>query len=119
MTGDPRVVTYIAALPPDARTGVEALREVVRAVAPGAAETISYGIPTFVLDGRALVHIAGWKHHVSLYPLPDGDTALERDMARYRAGRGTLRMPLSEPLPHDLVRRIVERLVQQRAAEAG
>ena len=83
-------------------------------MAPAARETIAYGIPTFTLDGRSVVHVAAWKRHLSLYPVPGADDSeLDRQMAPYRSGRGTLRFGLDQPLPLDLVRRVVERLVEQ------
>ena len=74
---------------------------------------ISYNIPTLKRDGRSVVHFAGWKAHVSLYPMPDGDADLERDLAPYSSGKGTLKFPLAEPIPLELVRRVVARLDQK------
>jgi uncharacterized protein YdhG (YjbR/CyaY superfamily) len=77
---------------------------------PGAEETMSYGMPTYLLAGRRVVHLAGWAKHVSAYPMPTGDPELERDAAAYLSGKGTVRFPLTEPLPVDLVRRMVRAL---------
>jgi uncharacterized protein YdhG (YjbR/CyaY superfamily) len=106
---------YLAAQPDAARAVLARLRAIVHEEAPGVEETISYRMPTFVLSGRPLVHLAGWKDHVSLYPMPDGDPDLDRDAAPYVAGRGTVRFPLREPLPEDLVRRMVRALAARRA----
>lgn len=72
-------------------------------------EKISYGIPTFNLNGRYLVYIAGWKEHVSVYPAI-GAVAREfkDELKPYRSGKGTLRFPLDQPLPKGLIRRIVK-----------
>lgn len=122
MADKPRTVDeYVAALAPDAREVVAHLREVVHATVAGLEERISYGIPTFTLDGHYLVYLAGWAHHVSIYPVPDADDddALARRVARYRDGKGTLRFPLAEPVPDDLVRDVVARLAAERRRAVG
>jgi len=79
----------------------------VRLVVPEAEETISYGIPTFDLNGKHLVHVGAWKTHVALYPVPSGTPAFDVELSRYRTGKGTLQFPLAMPIPYDLVERIV------------
>ncbi|MGQ4599591.1 DUF1801 domain-containing protein [Nocardia sp. R6R-6] len=105
---------YLAALPEDVRVILDAIRRTIRAALPDATEAISYGIPTFRLRGHDIVHFAGWKRHVSLYPVPEGDPALARAVEPYRAGKGTLRFPLDEPVPHDLIGRIATALAARR-----
>ncbi len=94
---------YIGSLPAEVRTVLERVRETVRAAVPGAGEAISYDIPTVTLDGRALLHFAGWKQHISLYPAPSGDADFERRVAPFRSGKGTLKFLLAEPIPYDLI----------------
>ncbi len=108
------VDAYIASFPDDVRQSLEAVRQTLHAAVPGAGERISYQIPTLTLDDRSLVHFAGWKRHLSLYPGPDGDADLERELAPYRSGRGTLRFPLNEPMPLDVIARVARCLVDQR-----
>lgn len=115
---DERVTTYLAGLPPATRSALGAVRGVVREVLPGADETISYGIPTFSLQGRAIVHVAAWKRHLSLYPVPRAEGDLDRELAPYRSGPGTLRFALDQPMPLPLIRRVVERLLAERAEVA-
>jgi uncharacterized protein YdhG (YjbR/CyaY superfamily) len=106
---------YVAALPDDVRPVFDRLRSSIHAVVPDVGETISYAMPTFILDGRPLVHLAAWKKHVGLYPLPPMDDALTAEIEPYRATKDTLQLKYAEPIPYDLVQRVVESLVEQRA----
>lgn len=109
---------YIARFPPEVRKILEELRTLIRGTASDVTERISYGMPTFDLNGRRLVYVAGWKKHIALYPITAGVVkALEEEIAPYRSGKGTLRFPLGEPMPIDLIRRIVECRVQEVAGE--
>ena len=99
---------YIAACPEEAHAYLGQIRKLIRALVPDAKEKISYQIACFELNGRNLIHFAGWKKHVSLYPVPAGDEAFERQIEPYMAGKGTLKFPLDEPLPVKLVEKIVK-----------
>ena len=101
---------YLASLPEDSRVVVEEIARRVVAVAPGATAVIRYDMPTWQVEGRSLVHVAAWKHHVSLYPVPpEGDAALDRDLAPYAGEKGTMRFPYDDA-PYDLIERAVVRL---------
>ncbi|TQF65767.1 hypothetical protein FK531_20265 [Rhodococcus spelaei] len=106
---------YIASFPDDVRAILEQIRAAIHRTVPEATEKISYDIPTATLDGKHLVYFAGWKHHVSVYPLPAGDPEFERELAPYRSGPGTAKFPLGKPVPYELIERMVELLVEQRA----
>ena len=110
---------YIASFPRDVQPKLESVRAAIRAAVPGLEERISYDIPTFALDGRYVVYFSGWKEHISLYPLPDADPALEREIKPYLAGKGTLKFRLDKPLPLELMARVATRLLEQRKAKAG
>ena len=108
---------YIAGFPPETRKLLEELRALVRSVVPEVTERMSYGIPTFDLDGRYLVYIAGFKNHVSLYPVTANlAEALGEAVQPYKKGKGTVRFPLGQPLPTGLIRRIVELRLEERRA---
>lgn len=104
---------YISACPPDVQVILAAIRVAIREAAPGAAETISYGMPTFRLGGAA-VHIGAFKTHIALFP-PVRDPALKRETLRYQGENGNLRFPLDEPIPLALIGRIVEARVRDVA----
>ena len=110
------VDAYIAALAPATATVVVELRRRIHEAVPGAGETISYDMPTFTLDGRAFLHLAGWAKHVSVYPVPELDDALDAEVAPYRSGRSTLKLPLAQEVPYDLVARLAVLLAEQRSA---
>lgn len=104
---------YIAQFPPETRAVLEELRAIIRDLAPDAVETIGYAIPTFDLAGKHLVHFAGYARHVGLYPTPSGMEEFSEELARFKRGKGSAQFPLSEPLPVDLIRRIVEFRVRE------
>jgi uncharacterized protein YdhG (YjbR/CyaY superfamily) len=109
------VDAYISSFPEDVQTVLRDVRRTIRNTVPNAEETISYQMPAMTLEGRHLVYFAAWKRHISIYPIPAGDDDLERDLAPYRAARGTARFPFDKPLPGELIERLVMRLVEQRA----
>ncbi|HLV98259.1 MAG TPA: alpha/beta fold hydrolase [Ktedonobacterales bacterium] len=98
---------YIAAFPEKTRAALEAVRQSIHKAVPEATETMSYGMPTFNLHGKHLVFFAGWKRHLSVHPLPAGDAAFQQAIAPYRRAKGTLRFPLDQPIPSELVEHLV------------
>lgn len=108
---------YIAACPAEVRPVLEAVRRTIREAAPQATEKISYQMPTFDLHGN-LVHFAAHSEHVGFYPTPSGIDGLGEAAARYRSGKGTMRFPLSEPMPLDLITEIVRMRVAENVAKA-
>jgi len=116
---DPKkqVADYIAGQPPPARRALKKVRAAIRAAAPKAEEAFSYRIPAFRLDGKAFVWYAGFTHHYSMFPI---GTELARSLGKaaegYQTAKGTIRFPLSEPVPVPLIKKIVKaRLAQMKA----
>ena len=99
---------YIAACPPESQKYLRAIRKLIHTLVPDAKEKISYQMAAFERNGKNLIHFAGWKKHVSLYPVPAGSEAFERQIAKYAGGKGTLKFPLDEPLPIKLIERVVK-----------
>jgi uncharacterized protein YdhG (YjbR/CyaY superfamily) len=110
---------YIAGFPPDTQKVLEELRALIKSSAPGAGESISYAIPTFDLSGRHLVHFAGYARHIGFYPTASGVEAFREELKPYRSAKGSVQFPLGQPLPGDLIRRIVEFRVEQVTGKAS
>lgn len=112
------VDAYIAEFPPETRVVLEQMRALIRSAAPEATERISYAIPAFDLNGP-LVYFAGFARHVGLYPTGRGIEEFKDELEPYKRGKGSVRFPLGEPLPIDLIRRIVEFRVGQNTGQAA
>jgi len=98
---------YIASFPKEVRSILEKIRQTIRKAAPDAVEAISYQIPTFKLNGKNLVHFAAWKDHVGFYATPSGNAAFRKELSKYKVAKGSIQFPLEEPIPYDLVTRMV------------
>jgi uncharacterized protein YdhG (YjbR/CyaY superfamily) len=105
---------YIGSFPAGAQTILEQVRRAILDAVPGAGEKISYQIPTITLGGRPLLYFAGWKRHISVYPAPAGDEALERRLGPYRSAKSTLKFPLSQPVPYDLIAQVAKLSLRRR-----
>ena len=98
---------YINTFPIEIQKILESLRKIIKKAAPKAEETISYKIPTFKLNGN-LVHFAAFKNHIGFYPTPSGIEKFKKELSVYETSKGTIRFPLDQPVPFDLVKKIVE-----------
>lgn len=108
------VADYIASFPPRVRAALKQVRRTVRAAAPGVGEGISYAIVKFDLGGKYVFYMAGWPEHVGLYPVNGAVAAtLRQELAPYTSGKATVRFPLSEPMPLDLIARMVRARVSE------
>ncbi|MBL7979816.1 MAG: DUF1801 domain-containing protein [Bacteroidetes Order II. Incertae sedis bacterium] len=103
---------YIAQFPEATQSILQDMRMFIRTLLPDATEAISYGIPTWVLNGN-LVHIAAYERHIGFYPAPSGLEAFKADLAGYKKGKGSVQFPLDRPMPWELI----ERMVQWRKEE--
>jgi uncharacterized protein YdhG (YjbR/CyaY superfamily) len=121
MTMKPAVTNmddYIAGFPPSTRGILEEVRALIRSTAPQAVETMSYAIPTFDLNGKHLVHFAGFAKHIGFYPTPSAIEAFKDEIRGYTWAKGSAQFPLDQPMPKDLIRRMVEFRVAEVEAKA-
>jgi uncharacterized protein YdhG (YjbR/CyaY superfamily) len=109
---------YIANFPPDIQEILQEIRLTIQNAAPEATEKISYGMPTFVLEGN-LVHFAAFKKHIGFYPTPSGTTKFQRKILAYKHAKGSIQFPLEEPMPLDLIVQIVKFRVEENLVKAA
>ena len=109
---------YIAQFTPGVQAMLGALRKVISEEAPEATEKIGYGIPTFDLHGN-LVHFAAFARHIGFYPTPSAVAAFAGELAAYKSAKGSIQFPIDEPLPLELIRRMVAFRVAENRARAG
>jgi uncharacterized protein YdhG (YjbR/CyaY superfamily) len=100
------VDAYLASFPDDTRRLLEEVRAALRSAIPDAVDSISYAIPALKVAGRPVIYFAGARKHIGVYPAPTGDRSFEDAIAPHRSGRATLRFPLDQPIPVDLIERI-------------
>ncbi len=98
---------YIAAFPEDAQQALQEVRRIIKQTAPDAVECISYNMPTFKYTNKYLVHFAGYKKHIGFYALAPETSPFKDEFAKYTTGKASVQFPLSEPMPLDLIKRVV------------
>ena len=99
--------SYIKTFSKAIQKQLQQVRTTIKQAIPDAEETIKYGIPSFVLNGRNLVHFGAFKNHIGLYPLPADSDEFENDLSKYKRNKSSVQFPFNEPVPLDLIRRIV------------
>lgn len=107
---------YIAGFPDDVKSILHRIRSVVQKAAPEAEETIKYAMPTFTLNGN-LVHFAAFKNHIGFYPTPLVLSSFEAELAPYKKAKGSAQFPLTQPIPYELIKKIVQLRVQENLAK--
>ncbi len=108
---------YIATWPADIREKPLSMRDTIKKAAPKAEEAISYNMPTFKQDGY-LVYFAAFNNHIGFYPIPSGMKAFEKELSKYKTGKGSVQFPYDQPLPLSLVTKIVKFRIQENMAKA-
>ena len=108
---------YIAGFPQDVQEILQKIRMTIREAAPEAKEKIAYQMPTFTLKGN-LVHFAAFSKHIGFYPVPTGIEAFKEELSVYKGGKGSVQFPLDQPIPYDLISRIVTFRVKENLEKA-
>jgi len=117
-TGPRTISAYIAAAPKDARGRLREMRTLIAAAAPGAKQSLKWGMPAFSYE-RILVTFAVFKHHIGFFPTPSAVRAFRKELARFKTSSAGIQLPLDAPLPKTLIRRITKfRVKESRARDA-
>lgn len=109
---------YIASFPKETQAVLEKIRAVVIHKAPEAIEGMAYGMPGYKTQGKPLVYFGAYKNHIGLYATPGGHSAFADELSGYKQGKGSVQFPLNQPLPLDLIARIVEFRVEENKSLA-
>jgi uncharacterized protein YdhG (YjbR/CyaY superfamily) len=111
---------YIEFFPPNIQEKLKEMRKFIKNLLPEEAEeVISYGIPTFKLNGKYVIYYAAFKEHMSVYPIPTGNEKFEEEVKKYQTGPGTLRFPYDQPVPFDLVKKAVKYNLEANRKRTG
>jgi uncharacterized protein YdhG (YjbR/CyaY superfamily) len=105
--------SYIKSFPKDIQIILNKVRETIKKATPKATETISYGIPTFDLNGHHLIHFAAYKNHIGFYPTSSGIRAFKNEISKYKWSKGTVQFPIDKPIPFGLITKITKFRVKE------
>ena len=108
---------FISGFPENVQEVLEQFRQTIKEAAPQAEEKMAYGIPTFFQSGN-LVHFSAYEKHIGFYPAPSGIEAFKKELSTYKTAKGSVQFPLSEPLPIDLIKKIVKFRVKENLEKA-
>lgn len=100
---------YIGSFPPEVQKTLQRIRVTIKKAVPEAEETMGYGVASFRLDGKPLIYYAAFKNHIGVYPVPKAEGKLAEEIKNHQTGKGTMRFPLDQPMPFDLIKKVVQR----------
>lgn len=109
---------YILQFPEDVQQKLMAIRNIIRTNAPDADESFAYGMPAYKLHQKPLVYFAAFRNHIGFYATPSGHEAFQQELSVYKQGKGSVQFPLNQPMPFDLIARIVQFRVEENIAHA-
>lgn len=107
---------YLANFSGETRQKLDTIRKITKEVAPEAKEKISYGIPTFTLNGKNLLHFAGYETHIGFYPGSGPIKEFAKELEGYKTSKGTIQFPLDKPLPEELIIKITKSCIKRGLA---
>ena len=110
---------FISQYPPDIQTILQKIRTTIQKFAPGAEEAMAYGIPTFKLNGKNLVHFSAFKEHIGFYPTPSGIEKFKKELSVYEGAKGSVKFPLSKPIPYALIGKITQFRVKEVTGQSN
>ena len=99
---------YIDAFPDDIKSILTKIRQIIKKNAQDAQESFAYKMPAYRTNGKPLIYFAGFKNHIGLYATPSGHSEFEKELASYKHGKGSVQFPLDQPIPYDLIERIIK-----------
>lgn len=109
---------YIRSFPKEVQCVLESIRSAIKERAPGAEESISYGIPAYKLNGKPLVYFAGYKTHIGFYATPSGHSAFAEELSNYKIGKASVKFPLNKSIPYKLLNQIIDfRVIENLKSE--
>lgn len=109
---------FISQYPFEVQAILQKIRAAIQKSAPGAEEAMAYGIPTFRLNGKNLVHFSAFKAHIGFYPTPSGIEKFKKELSVYEGAKGSVRFPLTKPIPYALIGKIVQYRVKEVMGQA-
>jgi len=107
---------YISSFPKNIQDILEQIRQIIKESASKSEETISYGIPTFKLNGN-LVHFAAFKNHIGFYPTPSAIKLFKKELLPYKQAKGSVQFPLDNPIPFEIIKKIVKQRVKENLSK--
>ena len=107
---------YIASYPKEVQSILKKIRNMIIKSAPKVVESISYGMPGYKLHGKPFVYFGGFEHHIGFYPTPSGTTKFKKELSKYKSGKGSVQFQLDEPIPFDLIQRIIEFRIRENVS---
>lgn len=111
------ITDYIRTYPPEIQEILDKTREIIQKAAPESSEKMSYQMPTFYLNGN-LVHFAAAKKHLGFYPTPSAISAFSEELSSYKTSKGAAQFPYNQPIPYDLIARMVQFRVKENEINA-
>jgi len=109
---------YIDGFPPETQKILQKIRKIIQKSAPEAVESLGYGMPAYKLNGKPLVYFAAFKNHIGFYATPNGHAAFSQELSKYKQGKGSVQFPIDQPMPFELIEKIVRFHVGQNLSKA-